>query len=109
MQKEIWMRGRIAESMEISECCEKYALRNSVEELILAKTKSIMSRLNMCQCEKCFLDTCALVLNKLPPKYVTTDKGCLMAKVPAMDARNELELAILITQCAKMVRDNPCH
>ncbi|MCL1805100.1 MAG: late competence development ComFB family protein [Clostridiales bacterium] len=87
----------------------KMSLHNSMEEIVFEKTKSIISKMNMCQCEKCFWDVCSLVLNQLPPKYVTSTKGKLMAKLPSMSHKKDADLTILITQCAKMVQEKPMH
>ena len=86
-----------------------YTFHNSLEEMVEEKARSIVSKMDICQCEKCFFDICALVLNQLTPKYVTTPKGTLMAKLPSMSHKKELELAILITKCAKMVQEKPMH
>jgi len=88
---------------------ETYFLKNYWESKVMERTKDITSKMNVCHCDKCYYDICALVLNKLPPKYVTTRKGDLMMKVPATSAKNELELTILITQFAKMVSEKPMH
>ena len=87
----------------------KFGLTNFWESKVVERTKAIVEKMDMCQCEKCFYDVCALVLNKLPPQYVTTEKGNLMMKVPATSAKMELELTILISRSAKMVRDKPMH
>ena len=87
----------------------KYVLRNYWEDAIMERTRSIVAKLDMCQCDKCFLDVCALALNKLNPQYVTTDRGSLMMKVPTANAKTELELTILISRCAKMVSERPMH
>ncbi|MDR1193533.1 MAG: late competence development ComFB family protein [Peptococcaceae bacterium] len=87
----------------------RYILRNSYEEMVRIRTKEIMSRMDMCCCEKCYLDVCALVLNQLQPRYVTTEKGSLIAKLPEMSKRKELEMTVLISRAAKMVRDHPSH
>ncbi|MCL2120906.1 MAG: late competence development ComFB family protein [Clostridiales bacterium] len=97
------------DSKETSDQKGKYLLRNYWESLIMEKTKGIVSKTDMCQCEKCFLDICALALNKLPPHYVTTDRGSLMVKVPTANAKTELELTILISRCAKLVSEKPIH
>jgi len=86
-----------------------FFLRNYWEAKVMERTKSIISKMDICQCEKCYFDICALVLNKLPPQYVTTRKGDLMMKVPAGTAKSELELTILITKYAKMVSEKPMH
>ena len=88
---------------------DKYVLRNYWEDRVIERTRDIVSKLDMCQCEKCFLDICALVLNKLPPQYVTTDRGNLMMKVPSLNTTAELELTVLVSRCAKMVSEKPMH
>ena len=88
---------------------ETFFLRNYWENKVMERTKDIISKMNVCHCEKCYFDICALVLNKLPPQYVTTRKGDLMMKVPTTSAKSELELTILITKYAKMVSEKPMH
>ena len=97
------------ESKPTSNQNEQYMLANYWESRVMERAKTIVSKMDMCQCEKCFFDVCALVLNKLPPQYVTTHKGNLMIKVPNTSAKSELELTILISRSAKMVRDKPMH
>ena len=87
----------------------KVILVNAYDELVKTNVRTLISKMDMCQCEKCYLDVCALVLNQLPPKYVTTPKGTLMAKLPSMSNKKEAELTIMITQCAKMVQGKPMH
>ena len=87
-----------------------YAFHNSLEEVVEERARAIVSKMdNMCHCEKCFFDICAMVLNQLTPKYVTTPKGTLMAKLPSLSSKKELELTILITKTAKMVQEKPMH
>lgn len=88
---------------------ERLTLHNSMEDVVIDKAKSIIAKMDICQCEKCFWDICSLVLNKVPPKYVTTSKGKLMAKLPEMSHKKEAELTMLITQSAKMVHEKPMH
>ena len=88
---------------------EKYVLHNTMEEYVMDKTKTIVSKMDMCQCEKCYFDICAMVLNKYMPTYVTTTKGSLLSKVPRMDPEKDLTLTVLITQKAKMVMERPMH
>jgi competence protein ComFB len=97
------------ESNAAADIKEKVALHNCFEDIVIQKTREIVSKIDMCQCEKCFLDICALVLNQIPPKYVTTTKGNLMAKLPALSPKKEQEMMILITKCARMVQEKPFH
>ena len=87
----------------------KFILRNYWEDKVVERTREIVSKMDVCQCEKCFLDICALVLNKLPPQYVTTERGNLMRKVPAASSKMETELTVLISQSIKMVNEKPMH
>jgi competence protein ComFB len=97
------------EPYDTPEVKEKLILYNSLEEIVRQKTKEIVAKLDMCQCEKCYLDICALVLNEMPAKYVTTVKGNLMAKLPVLAHKKEVEITTLITKIAKMVQANPMH
>ena len=97
------------ENLRGPETQSKYALRNYMEDRVMEKAKEVMAKMGMCQCEKCFLDVCALALNRLPPIYVTTDRGNLIRKVPDSTKEKEVELTILITHCVKMVIDKPMH
>lgn len=97
-------------AMNVSEQKGYYTFHNSLEEVVEEKVRAILSKMdNMCHCEKCFFDICALVLNQLTPKYTTTPKGTLMAKLPTLSAKKELELTVLITKTAKMVQESPMH
>ena len=88
---------------------EEYILRNYWEDKVVERAKAMMEKMDMCTCEKCLYDVSALALNKLPPQYVTTHKGNLMMKIPATTAKMELELTVLISRSAKMVKDKPMH
>ena len=87
----------------------KYILSNNWEQKVIERARDILPKMDMCQCEKCFMDVCALVLNKLTPHYVTTEKGALMMKLPESSRTQEHELTVLISNSAKMVRDKPMH
>lgn len=87
----------------------QYVFHNIMEDIVVAKARDVVSRMDICQCDKCFADICALTLNKLDPKYVTTENGGLMAKLPEMDPRKELALTVLLSQSAKMVQERPSH
>jgi len=98
-----------AHGVDANKIREALVLHNIMEDSVVEKTKTIVARMDMCKCEKCYLDVCALVLNQLPPKYVTTFKGSLMSRLPAMTQKSDLDLTVLITRCAKMVQKKPMH
>ena len=88
---------------------EEYILHNYWEEKVVERSTTMMNKLKMCTCDKCVFDVSALVLNKLPPQYTTTHKGDLMMKIPASTAKMELELTVLISRSAMMVKEKPMH
>ena len=86
-----------------------FILRNYWEDKVVERAKSMIEKMDMCTCDKCLYDVSALVLNKLPPQYVTTHKGNLMMQIPATTAKMELELTVLVSRSAKMVKEKPMH
>ena len=51
----------------------------------------------------------AIALNRLPTKYVVTDKGELFAKVDNLRGQFDADLITAITQAAMIVGKNPKH
>ena len=88
---------------------EEFILRNYWEDKVVERARTMIGKMEMCTCDKCLFDVAALVLNKLPPQYVTTHKGSLMMQIPATTAKMELELTVLLSRSAKMVKDKPMH
>lgn len=48
---------------------ETIATINVMENIVLKKVDSVISRFNICNCDRCRCDVCALALNMLPPRY----------------------------------------
>ena len=48
---------------------ETIATINVMENLVLKKVDSVISRFNVCNCDRCRCDICACALNMLPPRY----------------------------------------
>jgi len=93
------------------ESAEKYHLRNLVEEAVLIETAERQKRnTDVCQCEKCRLDVCAIVLNRISPKYTTTPYGELLGKsdtVLSFEMRNLIAVEVL--KAVEEVGKNPRH
>lgn len=88
---------------------EKYVLVNAYDEMVRTNVKNLMSKTNMCQCEKCFLDVCAMVFNRQYTRFVTTQKGALFAKVPEMAHSNQVEMTVVILEAINLVKNSPKH
>ena len=86
-----------------------YILVNVTEEQVKTEVRSARSTMQVCQCEKCFFDTCAVVLNQMQCRYVTTEKGELLAKIATMNLESKHEMTYRVAQAIKYVHENPRH
>lgn len=88
---------------------EEYGLINANEEIVRDSVRKMMAHTDMCKCDKCFYDACALVLNKMPPRYSTTRKGQLLSLLPNMEIITYAEIGVMAAQAIKMVSESPHH
>lgn len=88
---------------------QKYVLINAYDELVRTNVRTLMEKMDMCQCEKCFLDACALVFNRQYTHFVTTLEGALLTKVPEMNHGNQVEMTVVILEALRMVKAFPKH
>ena len=88
---------------------DSLVLVNIYEELVKNKVSSIIHTIDMCRCKKCQLNACAIALNTLPAKYVTTTRGSLLAQlaVSSMECQTDVEVAVL--KALKTVKECPLH
>ncbi|HHW48562.1 MAG TPA: late competence development ComFB family protein [Clostridiaceae bacterium] len=80
-----------------------------MEEIVFKMMKKVLNDLDVCKCDKCMLDIAAIALNKLPPKYVVTEKGELFSKVNILIQQFEVDIVSAITKAAIQVKNNPRH
>jgi competence protein ComFB len=88
---------------------KEYVLINIAEELVRKKARELMADYDICKCEKCFLDVCAIVLNQSDAMYYTTEKGKLLQLLEATDYQFKTDLVVMILQAMKSVKENPKH
>lgn len=84
-------------------------IKNVMEELVFDRQEGIMKEAGCCTCDKCKLDVAAYVLNRIPPKYVVTEKGELITKSLQFDREFKVKLLILISEGARIVKESPRH
>jgi len=90
----------------------KYALVNAYDDTVKSRVRELMQNTDMCQCEKCFLDACAMVFNNRTYTFtffVTTPKGELFAKLPEMNPVNLADLTVACIAAIEKVRTSPNH
>lgn len=87
----------------------KPALFNIVEEFVRIQVRKSIEEHRACNCETCYLNACALALNSLAPKYVTTTRGALLAEISAMRPNNHIKLFVAVTKAVMKVIEFPYH
>ncbi|HHY22777.1 MAG TPA: late competence development ComFB family protein [Clostridiaceae bacterium] len=84
-------------------------IKNYMEKLVFSMLNDVIGDIDVCSCDKCMLDIAALALNKLPPKYVVTEKGELYSKTNILKRQFEVDILTAITKAAEKVNENPRH
>lgn len=88
---------------------EAFVLVNIIEEVVRAKVREAIKETDICKCVKCELNVCAIALNALPPKYVTTKKGHLLARIGLMNTEFQMDITIQVSKALKIVKERPLH
>lgn len=94
---------------KLTQAEDNLILVNIFEELVKNKVRTIIESIDMCKCEKCQLNACAIALNSLPPKYVTTTKGTLLSQISVSDLNNQTTIEVEVLKALKIVRNCPLH
>ena len=86
-----------------------YQLINAYDELVQAAVREAMAKNDMCQCERCYLDICAIVFNQGYTHFVNTREGQLLKKIPDMNLGNHVEMMVQVLHALRLVKDFPHH
>lgn len=87
----------------------KTLCRNVMEDIVEEGIDECIDSLGICTCPTCRRDLTALVLNRMRPKYVNTDKGELMSKVDELSSATKISMISTIATCAEIIKKNPSH
>ncbi len=82
---------------------------NVNEELVRRCVAKTQRDLGACRCETCFANACALALNEMRPKYVTTKKGELLEEITKTEIENQTDITVEVTKAVMKVMKNPRH
>jgi len=88
---------------------ERKELTNLMEILVTHKYNELKDVLGVCTCERCKLDMMSYALNRLPARYVVSEKGEAMSKVDSMSVQFDSDCMIALTMAAKVVGEHPRH
>jgi len=87
-----------------------YRLVNSCEDAVRLKVAELINKdPDMCKCEKCFLDVCAIVINGGFCHIVTTTEGELLANIPNIMNNSEADLFFAAFKAIEIVKNHPMH
>lgn len=85
-------------------------LQNLMEEAVKHAIDDYISEHNdICSCEQCRLDAAALALNKLPPRYVVTNKGASYGRADFLELQKYIDILGATAQAIKLVKEHPRH
>lgn len=83
---------------------------NYMEEVVREELERLLAkRDDICKCYKCKLDMMIAALNKLPPKYVLTERGRLYTKLKEQEAQFKVDVVKELTKAIILVSMNPKH
>ena len=86
-----------------------YNLVNAFDKIVRDSVHTLMEEMDMCKCEKCYMDACALVFNKGYTHFVTTREGELLTKLPEMSHDYHVDMTVAIMESLKLVAKDPKH
>lgn len=82
---------------------------NINEEFVKQCVRQTIKDLGGCECDVCFANACALALNELQPKYVTTKRGALLTEINSTKVTNRADITVEATKAVMKVMKNPRH
>jgi competence protein ComFB len=85
-------------------------IRNYMEDMVSDKLEELLAEKDdICKCQKCKLDMMVWALNRLPPKYVITEKGRLYTKLTEQEIQFRADIVKELTRAIQRVIKNPNH
>jgi len=85
-------------------------VRNYMEHMVEDELDMLFSETDdVCKCQKCKYDIMVWALNRLPPKYVITEKGRLYTKLKEQEIQFRADVVREITKAILYVSKNPRH
>ena len=83
---------------------------NTMENEVVEAVKQMTARDDIvCKCEKCMYDISAIALNNLKPRYITTHKGELFARVEQSNVTDKTAVMIEVARAIEIVKTRKAH
>ena len=85
-------------------------LHNYMEDIVKQVLDDLLvDKKDICQCQRCKLDIIALALNRLPGKYVVTDKGRMYTKLKEQEIQFRTDVIRELIKAIALVGKKPLH
>ncbi len=84
-------------------------LKNHTEEIVLNMLQELLNKdeyNDICTSEECLLDMATYALNRLPAKYVATEKGEVYTKTEELEQQHSVDILSVVTRAIKVVNEN---
>lgn len=83
---------------------------NYMEDMVKEQLEDLLSkREDVCKCQKCKFDMMVWALNRLPPKYVITEKGRIYTKLAEQVTQFKADVVKELTKAIIKVSKNIQH
>lgn len=86
-----------------------FARVNVMEAIVNDKIIYFMRQFDVCTCDRCIADTCALTLSGLLPKYIVTTPAAVDPLLSFYTNRYISDVTVEATKACMVVKDNPRH
>jgi len=87
----------------------EFVIKNLMETIVESKLNELIKGVDCCKCDKCRMDITAYVLNRLPAKYVSTEKGALFAGLDLLNDQHDADVMSNILKAIDLIAKNPHH
>jgi len=83
---------------------------NIMENEVVEEVKSMTARdVGVCKCEQCMYNISAIALNNLKPRYATTHKGELFARVGQISMTEKTQIKVEVARAIEVVKSKKMH
>jgi competence protein ComFB len=85
-------------------------IQNYMEEVVQDELEVLLSeRPNVCKCQKCRCDMMLYALNRLPPRYVLSDRGRVFTRLKEQEIQFKADVIKEVSKAIDTVSRNPQH
>ena len=90
-------------------CEDEFEIVNAYYDIVTYNVRQLMKNMNMCDCEKCYKDACAIVFNTGYTNFVVKPVNAVLTKYTDTNPSEHIKLVVTIAEALKVVQRNPQH